>query len=235
MNDTQEDYLSMFNVVIERCEENIDLISPIPMLLQSLADFKAKVQEIKDTSMEQGTVLTGIAEDKRNLKRNLAYRSNITAKIVTGYASTQQNLILKAEVDYSEYELFTMRDEIIHAHCQNIHDRAQENIVALAACGLTPQMIADMQQAITDFEDFSAEPTLALNKRKIATENLITLFVETKQLLRERMDSNMSLFKLTNPHFYRLYKVSRKLRKSGGRRKKKKEVVEVEKEETKQP
>ena len=61
MNDTQEDYLSMFNVVIERCEENIDLISPIPMLLQSLADFKAKVQEIKDTSMEQGTVLTGIA------------------------------------------------------------------------------------------------------------------------------------------------------------------------------
>ena len=63
MNDTQEDYLSMFNVVIERCEENIALISPIPMLLQTLADFKAKVQEIKDTAMEQGTVLTGIAEE----------------------------------------------------------------------------------------------------------------------------------------------------------------------------
>jgi hypothetical protein len=233
MNDTQEDYLSMFNVVIERCEENIALISPIPMLLQTLADFKAKVQEIKDTAMEQGTVLTGIAEDKRNLKRNLAYSSNITAKIVSGYASTQENLILKAEVDYSEYELFTMRDEIIYAHCQKIHDRAQEHILALADCGLTPQIIADMQQAITDFEDFSAEPTLALNKRKIATETLITLFVETKQLLRERMDTNMSLFKLTNMHFYRLYKVSRKLRKSGGRKRKKKEVVVVVSDEVK--
>lgn len=225
MNDLQEDYLSMFTVIIERCEENIDLITPVPMLLQSLTEFKAKVQQIKDIALQQDTAITGVAEDKRNLKRNLAYRSNITAKIVSAYAFRQKNFTLKAEVDYSETQLFKMRDEIIYAHCQNIHDRAQENIVALAACGLTPQIIADMQQAITDFEDFSAEPTLALNKRKIATETLITLFVETKQLLRERMDTNMSLFKLTNMHFYRLYKVSRKLRKSGGRKRKKKEVV----------
>lgn len=225
MTDRQEDRMSMFDVVIGICDEHIDLISPKMAMLATYNKFKAKVQLINDISIEQLEVMKGLAVEKKQLKRQLATSAAIVARVVTSYAMDLEDYVLVGEVDYSETELYKYRDEIIHAHCQIIFNRAQAHDTAMLDYGISTEILTDLQAAITEFEEKSAAPTLARAAKKVATQRLKEEIKATMELLKLRLDNNMSIFRLTDPHFYKLYKSSRKIRKSGGRKKKVAEVV----------
>ena len=211
MTDRQENYLSMFRTVIAVCDQNLTLITPITALNTAYNTFKTKVTVIYATAKQQGIQLTGVAEDKMVLKRNLAHTGNIVAMVVKAYAVSKGDNTLKAEVDFAESTLFANRDETIINNCQTIYDRANTNLAALAAFGITTAVMTTLQNALTAFRTKVAAPTVARDVRAVATENLVLQLDEANSILRNQVDNNIKIFQLSNPDFWKLYRNARKI------------------------
>jgi hypothetical protein len=187
------------------------LITPITALNTVYSSFKTKVAVIYTTVKQQELQLTGVAEDKLVLRRNLAHIGNIVGMVVKAFAVSRNDNTLKAEVDFSESDLFKSRDETIINNCQTIYDRANTNLAQLGVFGITAAVMTSLQNALTSFRAKAASPTVARDIRAVATENLAIQLDEANTLLREQMDNNMKIFQLSNPDFWKLYRNARRI------------------------
>ena len=219
MNDKQENHLSMFRTVFEVCNQNIALITPITALNNAYTNYSTNLGLLNDVVLQQTLHIEGVAEDKANLKSKLAHVSSIVAQVVKSYAVSINDNTLKQEVDFSETDLLKSRDITIQLHCQTIQNLATTHLAALAAFGITPAIMTNLATALTDYQAQMASPTVARDNRAVATENLASLITETNDLLRFQIDSNMRIFELSAPDFYKLYRNARKIIDLGGGRK----------------
>lgn len=220
MTNRQENSMSMFNVVVEVCDEHIDLISPIPAMLATVNLLKAKLLATQNLAREQALRIEGVAEDKLVLRKKLAHHAAIIARVMRGFARSQENLVLLAEVDYSKTKLMKLRDTLLKPHCEIIYERAVAHAAALTDCGITADMLLRLRTAIDEYDAHVADTTVAANDRKIATAELKVAIKGINDLLKNGLDLNMCVFILTQPSFYRLYTHSRNVIDSAATKKK---------------
>ncbi|HUM51548.1 MAG TPA: carboxypeptidase-like regulatory domain-containing protein [Chitinophagales bacterium] len=211
MKGKQENTLTMFDTIIAVLALNLPLITAIPALLAKFNLFKTLTEEINDIVLAQILQIEGRTEDKNAAKEKLALHANVVAEVVKSFAMDTNNDVLKVEVDYSETDLIRLRDIMIQQVAQIIYTRANTNIVALADYGITTQIMDDLLDAITKYQSKLPTPTVARDMREVATTELKEKIKEANDLLRFNMDSGMGVFKLTNLHFYRLYKNARSI------------------------
>lgn len=209
MTNRQENSMTMFNVVVEVCDEHIDLITPIPAMLATVNLLKAKLLAAQDLARDQTLRIKGVAEDKLVLRKKLAKHAAIIARVMRAFARSQGNHTLLAEVDYSKTKLMKMRDMLLKPHCEIIYERAVAHAAALTDCGITAEMLLRLRTAIDEYDAHVADTTVAANDRKIATAQLKAQIKGINDLLKNGLDLNMCVFILTQPRFYSLYTRSR--------------------------
>ena len=211
MTNDQENHYSMFKATEKTCDENIALITPITALADIYDHFKATLNKIKQEVVKQETPITGVAEDKEVLRLDLAHYCFVIASLILTYARRVNNNTLKAAVNIAKRDLEKDRDSTLVTDCQRIADKADENIAALAAYGVTPAMVTTLKDKTDAFAAIVADPTHALDHRIVYTENLRVLVKTANDILRFDMDPNMELFSITAPQFYMLYQASRQI------------------------
>lgn len=211
MNNDQENHFSMFKATEKTCDENEALITPITALADVYTQFKAKLTKIQQEVVKQETPITGVAVDKDVIRLDLARYCFVIASLILTYAKRVGNNTLKDAVNIAKRDLERDRDSTLVTDCQRIALKADENIAALAAHGLTPAMVLTLKDKTDAFAAVVADPTHAMDHHIVYTENLRVLMKETNDILREDMDPNMELFSITNPEFYNLYQASRQI------------------------
>lgn len=171
----------------------------------------AKLAEILATANQQKEVITGITEEKQAQKRELAKLAAVIASVIKGYALTNKNLKLAAEVNFNESSLVTMKEEDLLSNTRNIHGKAAANLVAMADFGLNQAMLDQLDTYITDFATKKPEPATAKVNKEALTDKLNVLFDETNAILKEKMDTTGRIFSIVDADFFKLYQGSRKI------------------------
>lgn len=211
MNKRNEAKLNMYRTVEDICEANSTVFSANVAFMAAFNAFKAKIVAIIEKIQQDSLVITGIAEDKRVSKVKLCGLAADTASVIYAFASTIGNNTLKMEVDFPVSKLSKMRDEVLAPNCQNIHDKGVENLAALQDYGVTQAMLDALQEAIDSYSSETPKPRAAISNRKAVAADLARLFDETDEILKERMDKLVEIFKASHPDFVKIYESARRI------------------------
>lgn len=211
MNAKQEAKFTMYRTSEQILDANNALTAAITALTTAIDAFKAIIVQIGETNELVGANLTGIAADKGNSKQFLAGFASDIAAIIKAFASATKNPTLKAEVDFSVSKLIRLRDESLAPVCRLIHTRAVENAAALKNFGITDVKISQLDTAITEYTAKTQNPRTAVVNRRTQTANLIQLFKQADEILKEQIDGLMKNFRTSNPDFYNNYTNAREI------------------------
>ena len=209
MNAQQEAKLAMNRTVEEFLNGFLLIIAAVPALQNAFNTFKANIAQIVNTAQLKDAPLAGITADKSTFKQTLCQLAADTAGPVFAYATITGNNTLKEAVNFNLTKLVRTRDEQLAARCQNIHDRANENLAALADYGITAAKLTVLQTAIDNYAAQTPKPRTAATQRKVHNANLRQQFKQTDDLLKNVLDKLIVGFRTTNPDFVNGYFANR--------------------------
>jgi hypothetical protein len=202
MNGYQENVLSMLKAFIALCEKYIAIIMGIPALHDAYTRLKTTVTNIENTVQNQIKITSGIAADKQAIREKLALTGSTIAQALMSVGASTNNLELRDSMQYTEYGINKLRDELVKEVCNTILLTANTYPGELSARGIDGLMIAEFQNLITKWNDKAEQPTVAIASRAAYTQQLKELFSEASYILREEIDRNMHVLKINHREFY---------------------------------
>lgn len=206
----------MYRVAEKLLDDNNIIWNGTPAFVTTKGAFSAKITAIFTATQQQQAIITGISTDKKVLKVSLIDTAAPVAAAVIAYASQTNNNELLDAVNFTHAQLIATRDDMLAGRCQTIHDKANANLVALAAYGITAPVLTTLQNSITAYNTKVPAPGTAKQSKKTATINLRNLFKETDTILKLQLDKLMLPYKSTNSDFYNNYLGAREIIDLGG-------------------
>jgi hypothetical protein len=208
MNQHYENILSMYGAVTEICNQYSTVWSGNVAFSTNLSNFNSKVAEINTLKLQQETVITGIAQDKKVKRLAVTDSAMVIIGATVAYAVASSDNKLRDEVRYTRSTLNSLRDTDFITAVRIVHTKATENVAHLNEYGIEPPMLDDFNTLITEYEALSQDPRAAIADRKAATQNFKPLFDSANGIL-EILDALVEVFKPASPAFYNAYKASR--------------------------
>ena len=216
MTTIQEDKLSMYYVVKNTCEKYQTTWTANAVFVATYNLWAAKIPLIEQNRDAQLLETTGITTDKTTKRNSMTDKALFMINRMQSYANVVTNPELLENIKYSASDLKKKRDSDVIGICNIVTAKANANVTALATYGVTAAMITELQAAITAYMAVLAKPKVAKSQTKTATENLAKLFKEADDILNQRLDLDIELFKATKPEFYSQYKTARMIVSLGG-------------------
>jgi len=173
--------------------------------------FKSKIPEISQLHDTQKSVITGVATDKMVKRMAMIDKALFIANRVRSYATVTRNLELLECVKFTRSYLIRAKDADVLSICDNIYAKASLNITNLGVYCVNPSQVAALQASIADFNDTLSKPRVSKIDAKNATLKLKLLFKEMMNILVQRLDLDIIVFKETNPDFYEKYHIAREI------------------------
>lgn len=192
----------MLKAFIALCEKYIAIIMGIPALHDAYTRLKTTVTKIEETVQNQIKITSGIAADKQAIREKLALIGSTIAQALMSVGANTNNLELRDSMQYTEYGILKLRDELVKEVCNNILETANLYPGELAARGVDGMMLTEFQNLITKWNDKAELPTVAIASRAAYTTELKELFSQASFLLREEIDRNMHVLKVSHREFY---------------------------------
>ncbi len=205
MNAKQEAKFTMFRAVEQHCDDNPAAVAAVTAFQTAVTDFKSVTAQIGDKTQLSDAPIAGVAEAKSNQKKVLIDLSADMAGLVSAFASVAGDDTLREQVNFTKSKLLQTRDDELGPRCQNIHDRAAENMPAVKDYGVSDAKLAALQDAIDAFEAASPKPRVAISVRKTYRADLKALLKQGDDILDERMDKIVSALRADFPDFVKTY------------------------------
>lgn len=209
MNAKQEAKVNMYRAVEKHCDDNAAIIATVPAFESTFTNFKTLIADLLGFIKDEDLVTTGITTSKSDAKKNLCTLTGDLAAQVFAFATSTADVKLQSEVDFSVSDLLKTKDDQLGPRCQNIHDRANGNIVALTPFGVTVSSLSDVQSAITLYESKVPGPRNATAQKKTIRQNIKNKIKEIDNLLTKQLDKTVVAFKSSGSDFYNTYKNNR--------------------------
>lgn len=209
MDARQETKLSMYDAVIQCCQANAAITATLPAFVTALNIFIGKVDSIKNAAQIGLKNITGVSLDKKQAKDILIKTTVTIANAMYAMATRNRNLILQQQVNTNYTKLHRTRDEQLPPACRIIYDLATANSVALVDYGITAATLVNFDTVINNYRQKIAAPRNAISLRSASVKSIADTFSQADQILKERMDHLIVLFKTTNVYFYNTYKNNR--------------------------
>jgi hypothetical protein len=210
MTTKQENRLSMYLPVDNYCDANTAITASLPNFSTNAAALKSAIASIKSFSEVQKVDRSGATTNKSNAGSQLIVIAADNARKLTAYAKFTNNSILLSEVNISEGKFKNFADTELRDYAQIIYNRAQTNVTALAAYGITAATQTAFAAAIKAYSDSLALPRVSETTKVQATKQLELAFKAADTALRN-MDTAVEIIRLSQPNFYKGYKTARKI------------------------
>ena len=210
MDSLQKSKLSMSMATRDYLLLNTTITTPLPNFTANFTTFQSTITQIQAIAELQDFEKTGIADSKTQLKASLCSLSADYSRKMVAYATFTNNAVLLKEIKISESELKRLADADLKTKAQELYDRAQSNLAALATYGIAAATQTNLQTAITAFNASIPKPRLGIDEKKQATQQLLVLF-KTLDSSLENIDLAIDIVRLTQVNFYNGYKTARKI------------------------
>ncbi len=140
----------------------------------------------------------------------LTYLAADTSRKLQAYARYANNQLLLSETKFSESELRNASDNVLRDYTQGVYNRAQTNLTALTAYGITASTQTSFVNAINAYVVAIPKPRIGTTETRQSTLQLANAFEAADGALGN-IDAIVEIVKLAQPNFYNGYKSVRKL------------------------
>lgn len=211
MRQALENKLSMYATVVLVLNAHAAIVATRPALAAVQAAFEAIILAIRDADQKQRTPITGVTQDKAELRNAAIIKTLVVAAGVRAWAAFNEDQTVVRQMSVTESELIKLSDELLPQAMYVVHDAANLHIASLADYGIFPATVSDLKAAIDDYKDYVERPRQAIGDRKAQTDLLPQLFRQGDTLLKMQMDPLVGTFSVDEPVFVAEYTNSREI------------------------
>lgn len=208
MTQQQENVLSMWNTAEAVLMTN-EAVWRNLMAFSAAADrFHTIHLELNPNARVQKAAITGITLDKQMLRRQLTDQVIQLAANMQVYATVEQNHTLRDQVSFRPTHFDRMRDSMLPIVVRSLLDTAQLHSAALTDYGVTEAKRTQVEQALSQYENMSTAPRVAIGARKTARSGIAQQIKEGNAQL-ELLDKLVGNFAADHPEFVAAFRSAR--------------------------
>lgn len=211
MDNTQFNQLNMFRAVAKHAANNQAITDTIVAFKNGIIALNTKITAIQTTSGEQDLAISGVTENKNQLKEALVQSTFSHISPTKAYALSINNTTLKAQMNLSETDIRRLNDDQIGQNAQTLLGIVNNLVGVLGDYGITNATINSWQQDINNYLNTALDPRIAIMHRASLTEELVTLFKEANTILKETLDPISVSFQANNKPYLSAYKKARNI------------------------
>ena len=218
MNQTQVNRVTMFGSVSDymNLDTNKAIWSPMKAAVDTLAELDAMLGDLAKKTGKQQTPVSGAAGAKENVRLDYEAKILEIGDQLASIAAAANDPALAAQVQFSKAGLGKLPDDDLETTGKRVATLAQANMAALADHLVTAADVAELEQLTADFDAIKNQPRTAIAGRAGETATLPDQIAAATNLLRDRLDKQMTKFRQTNPEFYAGYQSARVVVNRGG-------------------
>lgn len=211
MTDKQSNHVDSINNVYKVYTDHLGTIGTKAAVDAEFSKLGNLKQLISTAIGGQSGSTTGSTVTKKQIREDLnSYSFGLMAP-VKGWAVTQNDNTLVADMDHSETDLGKIKDDTFADFIKLRRDNVVNNLVNLGGLGIVQADIDLWDQKIAAFEAVTTDPRQAIINRSLHTDNLAIHIPAAMQLMDEVLDGMMVLFKNSDPELYAKYVKSREI------------------------
>ena len=210
MTENQVNRKEMQDAVITYLDTNVQKWTPIPKVVEAKNELTAINQQIEDAQTAQSAARVVVGPNKKNLKGVIAEKADILNDMVEVYASVNQLPDLESRMADSASALVKMRNEDFVVKVKEIVSETENYQDELVAdFGLSVEQVTDIKSDIDRYLEIRGLPRAYEISSRQATADLETLFIQANEVLTNKLDKVIKLFKRRDLNFYNGYLAAR--------------------------
>ncbi len=208
MNKEQGIYFNMFLAVQAYLDEQTGVWSAIPRVTTYKNNVDELISRITEKS-EAARAGVSVSDRKDALKTGIAVKLSSLSGALQAYAYDKGDTDLAEKVKVSKSDIIQTKDADMDAVVKRVLNEARTSLNELTDFGVTADVCDEIQTSLDEFQALIGKPRHILNKKYVTLETLDNLFDECNDLLRNRMDNIMLMFRESQPEFYQGYERAR--------------------------
>lgn len=209
MNKIQINKKEMYNTVVSFLDSSSALWSSILKVGEFKNQFTDVVVQIDTAQYAQKQAQVFLGKNKTQLKSVVAQKSDILNDSLEALAVVTGDKKLENKMSTTFSELFKMRNADFIPAVKIIIDAAEAHLEVLSDYGVTTEQVEDLKTDFDGFLEIYGQPRAFRVASVQATKDLELLFTEANDILENKLDKVMSIFKRRDPGFFNGYQAAR--------------------------
>ena len=209
MDKIHEDKKNIFIAVQKVLDENTEIWNNQSSLVMAKVALDGKLMELSNLKLINDRDTDDKTSDKVEIRDKLIETTIDISSSILDYASKTGNNDLYEKVNYTKSDLELSRDTILKDMCQLICKKANENIENLINFNVNKKELFAYEILIEEFDKLITDPLELVRKKQEGRKSESVLINEIEDLLKERIDNLVSIFKSSHPQFYETYLLAR--------------------------
>jgi len=206
MNQTQENKKNMIDATVAYMDENAALYQSIAKIGEGKNELDLLKEGIEEAAEEQAGARSTIGKTKLALKKALAIKLDILNDLVEVKALLDGDDELARQMGDSKSALYRLPyDDFIRKGLTIIQKATGQQEALTTGYGLTQEQLTDVQAGMDNLLAINGQPREYSIKSSVATRELETLFDQADDLLNNRLDNLIKIFKNRDANFYNGY------------------------------
>lgn len=214
MNAHQEKKLKMYMTVRDYLLQNASMTSELPGFQEFFTAVQNGINKIQVLQEQKEVKITGFSAVKSDLRETLVRQAIDISRKLVAYATIANNMQLQKETKYTESDLKRSGDTILKDQAQVIYSKAMANLPALIPFGVSDTLLANLLDAINNFNASIPKVRLGVTEKKQTNTQLEQNF-EQVDLNVKKIDLLIETLRNSKENFYSGYKSSRKIVDTG--------------------
>jgi hypothetical protein len=173
-----------------------------------VAHFKGKIGAI-DAAAQKQEMPSGATDNKAAARDALEDVLFLACEALGTLAHSTDNHDLSALVEVTPSSLDHLGEQELSNRAASVLAAANTWKTDLAPLQVTQDNLNELEQALQDFNASKEGPRQATTERMVQTESLPELIREASEILRERIDRMVNLFRRSDPDFVAGYRGAR--------------------------
>lgn len=209
MNQEQSNRVTMFKTTIGILNDNQPVWSGTGPFVTAVQDLSDVIAAIDQSAQTQETPMTGVTVDKHSARESLEDVLFLICEAlgVIGHTANDNDLI--ALVDLTPSGMHKLSDEELANRATTILERANAKKTDLATLNVTQTNLDELTQTLQAFKATKERPREAVATRAAETQSLASLIRRGNDILRNRIDPMVNLFRRLDSKFVASYRSAR--------------------------
>lgn len=208
MDTVKANRATMFKTVDAYLDQNNAVWNGMAPFVDAAQAFKTKIAAI-DAAAQKQEAPTGATADKASARETLEDVLFLTCQALSVLAHSGNDNDLLALTNLSASDIHRLTETELSNRAASVMTAANARKPGLATMQVTQANIDEFDQAIQNFNAAKAAPRTKTADRVAQTQSLSELIREGNEILRNRIDSLVNLFRRTNPDVVAGYKAAR--------------------------
>lgn len=210
MNQNQINRKEMYETVNSFLDNNSAKWTSIPKLAEFKNAFSSVIGQISEAQYAQQESKVYLGKNKTQLKNTVALKADILNDSIEAFALVTGNMELANKMATSYSQLNRMRNAEFIPAIMAIVTAADSNAEPLQTeYGVSAEQVEGLKNDFDAFLDINGEPRTYRIASVQATKDLESLFTEATDILQNKLDKVMSIFKRRDVNFYNGYRSAR--------------------------